>query len=364
MKTSIILMLLGLLAGMGYALWHVWLQLPLPQWARITVVTLLAASLGCLFATLPEIKGLSVDTLSPLYRIGTSALFVFVYLILIYMALDVLRLCHVVPARLLRDSWTGSVAVFVVLAGLLVYGNWHYHHKHVERLTLHTDKPLTRPVRLVLISDLHLGYHIRRGELGRWIDRINAEHPDYVLIAGDVIDRSVRPLNAERMYEEFHRLKAPVYACLGNHEYISGKADALDFFRKAGIRLLRDEAAVLPEGVTLIGRDDHMNLRRAPLVKLMQDADTTLFTLVLDHQPFRLEEAEAAGIDFQFSGHTHYGQVFPFNYATDLIYECAYGSHRRGRTQYYISSGLGIWGGKFRIGTRSEYVVADIIPGR
>ena len=84
------------------------------------------------------------------------------------------------------------------------------------------------------------------------------------------------------------------------------------------------------------------------------------FTLLLDHQPYHLEEAEAAGIDFQFSGHTHHGQIWPGNWITDLMYEKAYGPHRRGATRYYVSSGLGIWGGKFRIGTRSEYVVLHL----
>ena len=86
----------------------------------------------------------------------------------------------------------------------------------------------------------------------------------------------------------------------------------------------------------------------------------SLFTVLLDHQPYHLEEAEAAGIDFQFSGHTHHGQIWPGNWVTDAMYEKAFGPHRRGATRYYVSSGLGIWGGKFRIGTRSEYIVLKL----
>jgi len=73
-----------------------------------------------------------------------------------------------------------------------------------------------------------------------------------------------------------------------------------------------------------------------------------------------LEKAEQAGFDFQFSGHTHYGQVWPISWITNAVYECAFGEHQHGNTRYYVSSGLGIWGGKYRIGTRSEYVVATI----
>ena len=85
------------------------------------------------------------------------------------------------------------------------------------------------------------------------------------------------------------------------------------------------------------------------------------FTILLDHQPYHLDEAEKNGIDFQFSGHTHYGQVWPVSWVTDAIYEDAFGPLRKGATQYYVSSGVGIWGGKFRIGTRSEYVVLTVV---
>ena len=87
---------------------------------------------------------------------------------------------------------------------------------------------------------------------------------------------------------------------------------------------------------------------------------TDKYTILLDHQPYHLEQAERHHVYFQFSGHTHHGQVWPISWITDAIYECSFGAHERGRTNYYVSSGLGIWGGMFRIGTRSEYVVVTI----
>jgi predicted MPP superfamily phosphohydrolase len=101
-------------------------------------------------------------------------------------------------------------------------------------------------------------------------------------------------------------------------------------------------------------------MRRKPVKDLVSTLHSSLYTVILDHQPYNLDRAEAAGVDFQLSGHTHRGQVWPISWITDAIYECAWGSHQRGNTQYYVSSGIGIWGGKFRIGTQSEYVVATI----
>ncbi len=110
----------------------------------------------------------------------------------------------------------------------------------------------------------------------------------------------------------------------------------------------------------IIGRDDATNMRRKPVDDLAATADQSQFTILLDHQPHHLEKTEKAGIDFQFSGHTHRGQVWPISWITDAIYECSWGSHQRGNTRYYVSSGIGIWGGMFRIGTRSEYVVLEV----
>lgn len=95
-----------------------------------------------------------------------------------------------------------------------------------------------------------------------------------------------------------------------------------------------------------------------PLTALVPD--TAAFTILLDHQPFHLEEAEQAGVDFQFIGHTHRGQFWPVSWITDAMFEKSWGHHTRGDTRYYISSGLGIWGPKIRIGTRSEYLVLRV----
>ena len=123
--------------------------------------------------------------------------------------------------------------------------------------------------------------------------------------------------------------------------------------------MLQDSCATVGD-LCIIGRDDRTNRHRRSLGTLMKSADRTKFCIVLDHQPYHLEQSERQRVDFQFSGHTHRGQVWPISWITDRVYECSFGSHQRGNTYYYVSSGIGIWGGKFRIGTRSEYVVATV----
>ena len=356
MKNMISILIL-LVACIGWTAWCFWRILPLPGWGKGLFVTLYLLAFLVIFPHFMLGDRMPMWLATITYVTGTSWMIFFVYALIIFLVLWLGRLAHLVPAAFLKDSAAGSCAVLGLLALLLVYGGIHYHHKYREPVDIRTEKPLDKPLTIVLASDLHAGYHNRKAEISRWVDMINAEHPDLVLIAGDIIDGALRPVREGRYEEEFRRIEAPVYACLGNHEYISGELGSERFYADAGITLLKDSCAVAC-GISLIGRDDRTNRGRKALADLVRDDG--LFTILLDHQPYHLEEAEAAGIDFQFSGHTHHGQIWPGNWITDAMYEKAYGPHRRGATRYYVSSGLGIWGGKFRIGTRSEYIVLTL----
>ena len=361
-----IFMVLPVLA-LAYVAWHIWVLLPLAAVWRVLIIVLGAGCFSLLFFSVARrFDSLPLSLAQTGYAIGTSSLIVLLYVVMLFLVLDLGRLLHVVPRSWLYANGWSALAMTAVIAAVFVYGNQHYKNKVRVPLELTTDKPLPHDYRIVMASDLHLGYHNTRRELARWVDMINAEQPDFILIAGDIIDGSMRPLLEERMAEEFHRLHAPVYACLGNHEYYSGHPEAQQFYRDAGIRLLIDESAVIDSCITIIGRDDRTNMRCKPLNELVANhpllgrGQGKAFSILIDHQPYNLDRTEKAGIDFQFSGHTHRGQVWPISWITDYLYECSWGSHQRGLTRYYVSSGLGIWGGKFRIGTQSEYVVATL----
>ena len=348
------------LLALVYVAWHVWTILPLAAVWKTLVIVLGVGCFLMLFMNFGrKFDGLPLPLAQLSYEIGTSSILVLLYLVILFLVLDLGRLVHLVPKSLLYHNWYASIGIFVLLLGVFLYGNLHYYNKVRVSLELKSSKPLPKDYKVVMASDLHLGYHNPRKELARWVDMINAEKPDFILIAGDIIDGSMRPLLEERMAEEFHRLQVPVYACLGNHEFYAGHPEAKQFLKDAGIHLLIDDYAVIDSSIVIIGRDDRTNMRRKPIKDLMAVAQSR-YTIVLDHQPYHLDRAEAAGVDFQLSGHTHRGQVWPISWITDHIYECSWGSHQRGNTQFYISSGIGIWGGKYRIGTQSEYIVATL----
>ena len=351
--------------GLGYALWHIWQLLPLGnswRWAAVALCFALFLSMFLMFSG--AIEKMPLNTATIVYELGTSVIFVLLYLVMLFLLLDLGRLAHLIPKAWLYSNGYTSIGILAVMMAIFGYGNIHYYNKVREAIDIKTNK--VAPTKIVLMSDLHLGYHNRKAAFRKWVDKINAEHPDLILIGGDIIDISVRPLLEENMAAEFHRLKAPIYACLGNHEYYSGEPKAQQFYKDAGIHLLRDSVAKIGN-ICIIGRDDRTNMQRKSLAEIIASASgegiinsKRDFTILLDHQPYHLEEAEQNGIDFQFSGHTHHGQVWPVSWITDAIYEDAFGPLQKGDTRYYVSSGMGIWGGKFRIGTRSEYVVLSI----
>ena len=226
------------LLGMVYVMWHVWCILPTSVWIKILAMLAMIGAFLLLFVGIgPSLDQLPMSWATVIYEVSTSWLIILLYLFLVFLLLDIGRLFHIVPKQWLFGSWKGLLGIVAFLTVVLLYGNIRYHHKVRQPLSLTTEKPLSHPVRLVLMSDLHLGYHNQRDEFHRWVDMINSEQPDLILIAGDIVDRSLRPLQEQKMWEEFRRLKAPVVACLGNHEYYAGKEGSEDFYQKAGIRL-------------------------------------------------------------------------------------------------------------------------------
>ena len=368
MKAAFLALMGAVILAALYVVWHLWRLTPgLPY--KLAVTGLFILWMASFFVSFLFLEKVPLSAAFPLYGIGNTWLIAFLYILMTFVLLDLASICRLLPKGFLKESWPVLIGAFAVVGLVLSLGGIHYHHKYREEFSLTSSKPLERPLTIVMASDLHLGYHNRRSELRRWINLINAENPDLVLFGGDVLDRSLRPVVAGDYASEFHRLAAPTYAVLGNHEYYGDIEGAEAFYKDAGIRLLKD-SYVDVSGIRVIGRNDRSYPCRATLSDIIPGPTAVIpgqtgdlpFTILLDHQPSHLEEAEEAGIDFQFSGHTHRGQVWPISWITDAIFEKSWGRHHRGRTEYYVSTGLGIWGAKVRIGTRSEYLVLHVLP--
>lgn len=358
-----------------YVFRHIWTAMPPNTIGRVALVSFAVIAVSSFFISFLLGDSMPVGMTSFLYKLGTAWFFILIYFFIVMAVKDLFgltnRLFHFMPSdaitRFTKENWVGFGFMVGFIALVMTCGYLKYQWKVRVNLPVQIYKTIgdtisPKSLRIVAISDLHLGYGIGKGEFEKWIDVINAEKPDIVFIAGDIIDNSVRPLNEGNFAESFHKIKAPmgIYACLGNHEYISGLEASLDFINKAGIHLLKDSAALVDSSFYVVGRDDRSNLNRKTLNELVSGLDKTKPIFLLDHQPYNLEISEAVGVDLQFSGHTHQGQVWPISLVTKRIYEQDHGFLKKGNTNIYVSSGIGIWGGKFRIGTQSEYVVIDV----
>ena len=195
---------------------------------------------------------------------------------------------------------------------------------------------------------------------------VNAQKPDVILLAGDIFDEDLGPVIKKDMGKLLSKLEAPmgVYAVTGNHEYIGGVSQAVKYLKDHGITVLQDSVAVT-EMFNIVGRDDRQSKvmggkPRKELASFMQNVNLNKFTVLLDHQPYHLNEAVENGIDLQISGHTHHGQLWPLSYITKSIFEVSRGYKKKDNTHIIVSTGYGTWGPPIRIGNRPEILLIDI----
>jgi predicted MPP superfamily phosphohydrolase len=213
-----------------------------------------------------------------------------------------------------------------------------------------------------MASDFHLGTANRDAWLEKVVAKINELKPDIVFLPGDIVDMYVPRAGVAQMIATLRKISAPlgVFSVTGNHEYYGGLKKNLEYLAKAGIRVLQDEAVKIKDEFYLVGRKDRTALsfkeNRKTLKEILATVDGQLPLILLDHQPYRLGEAEEARIDLQLSGHTHAGQLFPLNLINKKVWEQYWGYLRKGKTQYYVSCGVGTWGPPVRTGSTPEII--------
>ncbi len=293
----------------------------------------------------------------------------FYYLILIFIMGDLARMLvrrtGILPAGLRGHYHLVVMGILFTVALLLIYGTWNAHHPVVRNyeVTIAKKSSTMDSMRVVVVSDVHLGWIVGIDRLQQMAGLINSLHPDLILLPGDIIDEGVDLATEQEMPAVLQTLQPRLgtFAAMGNHEYISGNAEAtIEFLDRAGIKVLRDQAVEIADSFYLAGRDDASRHRfygsaRLALSEVIADADLKRLPLILmDHEPSNLKEPEEAGVDLQLSGHTHRGQMFPNNYITAAVFEQDWGYLRKNNFQLIVSCGYGTWGPPIRIGNRPE----------
>jgi len=261
--------------------------------------------------------------------------------------------------------------IFFSLAVLLsfifvVYGFIDAQRIRVKRLEIHTDKllPNNGKIRIVQISDVHIGLIIRDKRLKIILDRVKEEKPDILVSTGDLLDGELSYVMPEAKQLAEIKPMYGKYAIPGNHEYYAGIEEAMEFTKSAGFEILRDENRQVA-GINIIGRDDITGrklglVQNSPrLSELLPAKPSDEFIILLKHQP---DIHEDANFNLQLSGHTHNGQIFPFMLVTRLFFPKNYGYFKLGENKsVYVSSGVGTWGPPVRFFAPPEITVIDLI---
>ena len=309
-------------------------------------------------------------------KAGSYWLAALLYFVLFLFATDILLLLVRIagifsPAQLIKFSIYLKTAIAGMVVLLVIAGYRHAMKPILRNYVVHTDKlPAGHPgYRIFFVSDVHLGSIRGQQSLQRLLTLARQKDFDLVLFGGDTLDEDVAPVISQNLGKQLLSIqsKLGVYGIPGNHEYIGGIDPALNYLRSHGMTILTDETVKPDDHLVLIGRTDRditrfTGQKRKALPDLIRNQQEKGFTILLDHQPFHLEEAANSGIDLQLSGHTHDGQLWPFNLITRKIYEVSAGTLIKGDTHFIVSAGFGTWGPPVRIGTTPEAWEIEIKP--
>ncbi len=267
---------------------------------------------------------------------------------------------------LLKKKWIFQIglAVIIFFVAVLIYGSYNAWSPIVTTYEVAIEKQATeKELKLVVVSDLHLGGIVGENHLKRLVAEVDALHPDMILIPGDIIDDYIAPYITKKMGDTLGKLQAPlgIYAVPGNHDYYGNDIDHLVIeMEKIGIRLLADETILVANDFYIAGRKDLAANGRTTTRALVADLDRSKPLIMMDHQPVEFDEAKENGVDLLLSGHTHGGQLFHANLITRLIFENDYGYLQKERLHSIVTSGFGTWGPPLRIGSRAEIVEINL----
>ena len=281
----------------------------------------------------------------------------------LWVGLGFLLLCVVVPVHLLRLVGLPHGAAATLLAAvwvpLAVWSIVNAHRIAVRRIELSSPK-LDRSVRLVQVSDIHVGSR-GPGFLPRIVRRVNVLEPDAVLVTGDLIDLMNLPADA---LDAIGALAAPAFFATGNHERYIGSDAVCARLETLGVTVLRD-AQVGWGTVRIIGIDDAE--AREQVARVLDRIGTARidgspFTVLMYHRPDGVEDAARAGVDLMLCGHTHNGQIVPFDRIVKRYFPRIAGRFDVGKMVLYVSPGTGTWGPTMRLGSSNEITVFELSP--
>ncbi len=272
-------------------------------------------------------------------------------------------------SRLMPNAKTAFIFPFLLALVLGIYGYFEALNIRPHFVTISSSKlpPSSGRIRLVQISDVHLGLMVRQERLNRIITVIREQNPDILVSTGDFVDGQLDSISDLADSLQAIRPRYGKYTVTGNHEFHAGLQHSREITERAGFKMLRGESVFPAEGISITGVDDRALVRHGikPSVEessLLQSLDSTRFRILLKHQP-EIRQSSLGLFDLQLSGHTHGGQIFPFRIMVRLFYPYVSGLHDLGKgSSLFVNRGTGTWGPVMRFLTPPEVTVIDLVP--
>lgn len=257
-----------------------------------------------------------------------------------------------------------SLIVITMLSVIIVaFGSWNFNTPRPTFYSLTIDKGSSSldSLRVAMASDFHLAEITNKHLVSRFVERIDALKPDIVLLPGDIMESGTFSQPMQQFTGELKQLSADlgIYASTGNHEYYGMYNEKIKLIEQSNINLIVDSTIVFDDKFILVGRNDEHDRNRKSLNELIPDS-LDLPVIVMDHRPGNFENLSKTSAGLILSGHTHHGQLFPFHWITNNIYELSWGHRQVGKTHFIVSAGIQGWGPQVRTSAYSEIVVVDL----
>lgn len=368
-----------------------WLALWTPPAVRVLAVAVYAALTASIFLLLVSFDGewARIGRTIGAYWLGT-----FVYLSLSAIAFGIIfwvirLIAHPQEKAMRKMRLVRGWLVVCVTACVSAYGfvhadnplvTWYSYdvqQNHAKALASDAEQAAKiafrqqGAVRIVLVSDTHLGAAGTEARFPRIVDMINAQKPDVVLIAGDIFNNDFKTIESpEAIVAQFRRIEAPlgVYACLGNHDCGYGFDAMLEQLEQGNVTLLREDFATIDGRFIVVGRQDGTPIsstdgfRRGSYESIAaRIGNSDLPIVVLDHNPAHIGEY-GSDVSLVLSGHTHGGQIFPLTLVTAAMYVTDHGLWQQDAESpvLLVTSGVDYWGPPMRVGSDAEIAVIDM----
>lgn len=314
-------------------------------------------------------------------NIWSNAAILALYLFIASLLADIIRLIwkYVLkdkPLKFIPKLHKKGILALIIFAIIIIHGVYGMNHIDLTEYNLTSDK-IDNEYSILFVSDVHYDTVQDTKLVKESISKMNDLKPDIVILGGDICDDRTPKESMKEIFKEFGTINSTygTYYVYGNHDrqpyetdYENGNRtysdeELADAIKSSGIRIMEDEKTTFNDDIVLVGRADAEwsgEANRLNISQLIDEEDLSKFIVVADHQPIEAEESTNQGADLQISGHTHGGQVFPYEQFQKLMGMYPYGEYDVGDGKLIVSSGLTGWGWPMRNQEKCEYVLIHI----